>query len=108
MATSGSKRDSVPVGAILEALEDVRALQQCVLKTDARSQQVEAVTKDIVETHKQLDDKMDGIYKLIQQWNSSSDAGSPKKPPKPFPNPPSPQTTIQPHMLTADDLTFLK
>jgi hypothetical protein len=93
MVATGSKGDIVPAGALLEALEDVRSLQQCILKADARLQQVEIVTKDVVDTHKQLDDKMDGIYKLIQQWNSSSEYGSHEKPPKPFPNPPSSNTS---------------
>jgi prefoldin subunit 5 len=76
MASIGSKGDTVPARAILKALEAVRSLQQGILKIDARLQQVEAVIKDVAETHKQLDDKMDSIYKLIQQWNSSSEYGN--------------------------------
>jgi hypothetical protein len=36
MAAMGSKGDSAPAGAILEALEAIRSLQQCLIKTDAR------------------------------------------------------------------------
>jgi hypothetical protein len=65
MASIGSKGDTVPAGAILEVLEAVCSLKQCILKTDARLQQVKAITKDVAETHKQLDDKMGGIYKMM-------------------------------------------
>jgi hypothetical protein len=69
---------------------------------------VEDITKSLADTHKQIDAKMDGISKMLQQWNSSSEFGSQEKLSKTFPNPPSPQQITPIHMLTADEMAFLK
>jgi hypothetical protein len=69
---------------------------------------VEDATKSVAETHKLIDAKLDGLYRVMQQWNSSSEFGSQERPPRPFPNPPSPTTTTQNTLLTADELAYLK
>jgi hypothetical protein len=66
MASIGSKGDSVPAVAILEALEMVCSLQICIQKTDTRLHQVKYITKSLADTLKQIDEKMDGITKMIQ------------------------------------------
>jgi SMC interacting uncharacterized protein involved in chromosome segregation len=76
MVSMGSKSEATSTSVALEALEAVRSLQQLLQKIDARLQHVEKVTKHVVETHKQIDDKLDGLYKLLQQWNSPSEHGS--------------------------------
>jgi hypothetical protein len=108
MATLSSKPDSTTSSSITKALEAIRAMQHNLHKTDARLQQVEEAAKSMAETHKMIDVKLNGLYKVMQQWNSSSESGSQERPQRPFPNPPSPHQPTQTTLLTADELAFLR
>jgi hypothetical protein len=55
-----------PIAAIL-------ALQH---HTNTRLQKVEETSHMLAKTQKQLNEKLDGIYNLLTQWNSSSEMGS--------------------------------
>jgi hypothetical protein len=108
MASLGSKVDSGPSQALSEALEVVQLMQQRLQKTNARLLKVEEATKSITNTHKKIDAKLDGLYKLLQQCNSPSEFSNMEKPHHPFPIPPSPIQQIHHTLLTADELAYLK
>jgi hypothetical protein len=71
MATPNTKGDSSA-----EALEGVRDLQQILQQTDSRLQKVEEASRFFGVTQKQMDEKLDSIYKLLIQWNSGTEVGS--------------------------------
>jgi hypothetical protein len=103
MASLGSKVDSGPSQALSEALEVVQLMQQRLQKTNARLLKVEEATKSITNTHKKIDAKLDGLYKLLQQCNSPSEFSNMEKPHHPFPI-----QQIHHTLLTADELAYLK
>jgi hypothetical protein len=55
-----------------------------------------------IHSHQKMDEKLDGIYNLLAQWNAGSEPSSLLRPFSPSPPPPHPTT------LTADELVFLK
>jgi hypothetical protein len=57
-------------------LEAIRGLQHHLQKNDTRLQLLEDATKSVAETHKQIDAKLDGLFKVMQQWNLPSENGS--------------------------------
>jgi hypothetical protein len=65
MVPLGSKADSGPSQALSEALEAVRLMQQSLQKIDVRLLKVEEVTKYVADTHKEIDAKLDGLYKHL-------------------------------------------
>jgi hypothetical protein len=67
MVSLGSKSDSTPSSSITEALEAIWGLQQNLQKIDTQLQQVEDETKSVAETHKLIDAKLDGLYRVMQQ-----------------------------------------
>jgi hypothetical protein len=70
---------------------------------------VEEASKLFGVTQKQMDEKLDGIYMLLTQWNSGSELGSAQQPQRPFttsPTPP-PHPNTNPG-LTIEELAFLK
>jgi hypothetical protein len=69
---------------------------------------VKETTGNVADTHKQIDGKLDGLYKLLQQWTFPSEQGSQEKTNRPFPNPPSPQQATTTTLLTAEEMAFLK
>jgi hypothetical protein len=83
-------------------MEAVCVLQQNMQHSDVRLQQVEESTKVIADT--QL--KMDGIYKLLQQWGSSSEMGSVERPQQPGTMSPPPPPSHP--MLTTYEFSFMK
>jgi hypothetical protein len=108
MASLGSKADLGSSQAFTEAMEAIMLMQQCLQKIDARLLKVEEATKFVVDTHAEINAKLDDLYKLLQQRNSPNEFSSQKKPQHPFPNPPSP-TQLNTHtLLTADELPYLK
>jgi hypothetical protein len=68
---------------------------------------VEEASRSISETQKHLDEKLDGIYKILQQWGSPSEMGSAEKPSRTSPVPPRPPPPY-PNTLTPDEMAFLR
>jgi hypothetical protein len=106
MATN-PKSDDVGPKTLAETIDLVRVMQNSIQQTESHLQHVEEVGKVFDETQRLMDDKLDGIHKLLTQWNSSSESGSASKS-NPIPNTPS----LPPHdpynRLTEDELAFLK
>jgi hypothetical protein len=69
-------------------------------------QQVEEVTKTISDTQQNIDDKIDGMFKMMQQRNASSEMGSAEK--RCFPSSSSPPNPAAPTLLTPEKMAFLK
>jgi hypothetical protein len=86
-------------------MEANQVMQRNLHKSEARLQHVEEASKFFGETQKKMDDKIDGLVKMMQQWNALSDMSSTERTPQPFTTSQSPQ----PHqttqtMLTPDEL----
>jgi hypothetical protein len=98
--------DAVAPLSAVEATEAIQLLQIRVQSTDARLKRVEEAGKVFGDTQRLMDENLDGIYKMMTQWNSSSEMGSGQRPQRhtTSPTPPlTPQT-----MLNAEDLAILK
>jgi hypothetical protein len=107
MATASTKGDSTATAA-KEALDVVRAMQQRLQHTEIHLQKVEDTSRVFGETQLKIDEKVDGIYKLLTQWNSCSEIGSAQRSPHPLNQSSSPphQDTI--HQLSSEELATLK
>jgi hypothetical protein len=76
MASSGSKAESAMMAVQAEALDTIHQLQQCLLHTDSHLQKVEEAGQFFSETQKKIDDKMDNICLMLQNWPAGSELGS--------------------------------
>jgi hypothetical protein len=100
-----NKGDASVVPSVSEAFEVIRDSQSSFQSTEARLRKVEEAGKYFGETQQKMDEKLDGIYNLLAQWNTGSEPSSLPRSSRPFsPSPPPPHPTT----LTADELTFLK
>jgi hypothetical protein len=106
MASLGSKAEPRSQASLVDALEVVHGVQHGLLISDAQLQRVEEASKYFTDMQKYMDDKIDGMIKMMQQWNSASEMSSSDRPPRPYqlsPTPPPPLTS-----LTPEELAFLK
>jgi hypothetical protein len=94
-----------PLSAV-EVTEAIQLLQLNAQSTDVKLKRIEEVGKGFGESQKVLEDKLDGIYMMMAQWNSSSEMGSGQRPQRHTISPTPPLTPRT--MLNADDLAVLK
>jgi hypothetical protein len=83
MAHHTTKGDSFTPLSSVEALETIRSLQQSQLNTETRLQQIEEGNKTVAAAQNKLEEKLDGIHKMMLQWNLNSEFGSSQKSPRP-------------------------
>jgi hypothetical protein len=74
------KGDSPTVPLVGQAFEAIQILHQSFRSTEVRLKKVEEASKFFGETQRKMDDKLDGIYNLLIQWNTG---GEPSGIPKP-------------------------
>jgi hypothetical protein len=71
-------------------------------------QKVEATSKLLAETQQKMDEKVDAIYKLLQQWNGSEIGSGQKSHPPLNSSPTPPHNQGNYPTLSVQDLAFLK
>jgi hypothetical protein len=109
MTTSNTiKEEVVAPTSLAETIEVARSVLQGFTQTETCLQHMSEVAKSFGETQLKIDEKVDSIFKLLTQWNSSNKFGSSQKAPIFF-NPPStpPSQLTETHtLLTPEDLAF--
>jgi hypothetical protein len=108
MSSSTPKGQVDPTSTILEALQVVHEMQQYLKKSDEHLQKVEEVTQYFSQTQQKIEEKMDGMTRMMQQWNSSSEFSSAEKAPRIVLDSPSPPPNHRGTTLTAQEYAFLK
>jgi hypothetical protein len=67
MSSSTPKGQVDPTSTILEALQVVHEMQQYLKKSDEHLQKVEEVTQYFSQTQQKIEEKMDGMTRMMQQ-----------------------------------------
>jgi hypothetical protein len=64
---------------LAKTVEAVHSLQQSVQHNDVRLKQMEEASNVFNDTQAKMDDKIDNMFKMMQQWNVASEFGSAQK-----------------------------